>query len=149
MTIEKFDGFTPVAYSKGEPMFSQKQVNTFVVNESNSEDNAFVARNAKTASNNFKTAEESLTNAEKMFESSTQKFLKTSEKLNAEVKKTAGLLKKSGDDLASGLARVEKQANFSNLERYVTLLERAAAAMQSLAELEKSGKLEKIAGALK
>jgi len=149
MTIEKFDGLIPVAFSRGEPMFSHQQVNTLLSNESNSEDNAFVARNAKTASNNFKTAEESLTNAEKMFESSTQKFLKTSERLNAEVKKTAGFLKKSGDDLASGLARVEKQANFSNLERYVTLLERAAAAMQSLAELEKSGKLEKIAGALK
>ena len=37
----------------------------------------------------------------------------------------------------------------SRLERYVELLERAAVAMNSLAELEKTGKLEKIAGALK
>ena len=56
---------------------------------------------------------------------------------------------KAADDLASGLAKVEKAANFSNLERYVNLLERAATAMQTLAELEKAGKLEKIAGALK
>jgi hypothetical protein len=45
--------------------------------------------------------------------------------------------------------KVEKTANFSNLERYVNLLERAATAMSTLAELEKEGKLDKISSALK
>ena len=40
-------------------------------------------------------------------------------------------------------------ANFERLERYVELLERAAQAMSGLAELEKNGKLEKIANAIK
>ena len=61
----------------------------------------------------------------------------------------SGDVRKAADDLASGLLKVEKQANFANLERYVSLLERAAVSMQTLAELEKTGKLEKIAGALK
>jgi hypothetical protein len=51
--------------------------------------------------------------------------------------------------MASGLIKMEKSANFNNLERYVSLLERAASAMQTLADLEKAGKLDKIAGALK
>jgi len=44
---------------------------------------------------------------------------------------------------------VQKQADFNNLTRYVELLERAATAMTTLSELEKAGKLQKIAGALK
>ena len=40
-------------------------------------------------------------------------------------------------------------ANFERLERYVELLERASQAMSVLAELEKNGKLEKIANAIK
>ena len=61
----------------------------------------------------------------------------------------AGKVRDASEKLAQGLARVEKSANFDRLERYVELLERAAVAMNSLAELEKTGKLEKIAGALK
>ena len=64
-------------------------------------------------------------------------------------KKTTGVLKDSAERLAQGIARVEKAANFERLERYVDLLERAATAMRLLAELESTGKLDKIAGALK
>jgi hypothetical protein len=64
-------------------------------------------------------------------------------------KKASGNIRKAADDLSSGLAKVEKQANFNNLERYVGLLERAATAMSTLSELEKAGRLDKIAGALK
>ena len=51
--------------------------------------------------------------------------------------------------MSEGLSRIEKQANFDNLERYVTLLERANVALSALAELEKNGKLNKISEALK
>ena len=64
-------------------------------------------------------------------------------------KKATSALKDSAERLAQGIARVEKAANFERLERYVGLLERAATAMNLLAELETSGKLDKIAGALK
>jgi hypothetical protein len=64
-------------------------------------------------------------------------------------KKASGDIRDATNKLAEGLTRIEKTANFDRLERYVLLLERAAAAMNSLAELEQSGKLEKIAGALK
>jgi len=58
-------------------------------------------------------------------------------------------VKDTAQNLANAIARIEKQADFNRLEKYVTLLERAESAMSSLAELEVSGKLDKIAGALK
>ena len=87
--------------------------------------------------------------AEKMFARNVTNLTSTTETLQANIKKVSGNVRKAADDLASGLSKVEKTANFSNLERYVLLLERAAAAMSTLAELEKDGKLIKISSALK
>ena len=84
-----------------------------------------------------------------MFETSADKLGASATKMAATAKKASQDVRKAADDMASGLLKIEKQANFNNLERYVLLLERAASAMQSLAELEKSGKLEKIAASLK
>ena len=58
-------------------------------------------------------------------------------------------LKTENIELKDKLKKVEKNANFDRLERYVLLLERAANAMHSLAELEASGKLEKIAASIR
>lgn len=60
-----------------------------------------------------------------------------------------GNVKDAAEKLSSGLQRVEKAANFDRLERYVELLERAALAMSTLGDLEKSGRLEKIALAIR
>ncbi len=87
--------------------------------------------------------------AEKLFKRSYDSMQAAVVNLQTMTKKASGDIRAAADSLSAGLARVEKQANFNNLERYVLLLERAAAAMAALAELEKSGKLEKIAGALK
>jgi hypothetical protein len=84
-----------------------------------------------------------------MFKRSASNLMTTTDELQANIKKVSGSVRKAADDLASGLAKVEKTANFSNLERYVSLLERAATAMSTLAELEKEGKLNKISSALK
>ena len=68
----------------------------------------------------------------------------------AKSSKTASTsIRNSTEKLSQGLARIEKQADFNNLEKYVKLLERADASLTSLAKLEESGKLEKIALALK
>jgi predicted nucleic acid-binding Zn-ribbon protein len=73
-----------------------------------------------------------------------------SEKRLAEsTKRVSGSVRDSFDKLAQGLKRIEKAADFDRLERYVILLERAEKAMSGLAELEKSGKLEKIASAIR
>jgi bisphosphoglycerate-dependent phosphoglycerate mutase len=58
-------------------------------------------------------------------------------------------VRKNTESLKQGLERIQKQADFNSLERYVSLLERASVAIESLAKIHDSGKLEKIGNALK
>lgn len=64
-------------------------------------------------------------------------------------KKASGTVRDAAEKLAQGMSKIEKAANFDRLERYVGLLERAAIAMNMLAELEETGRLEKIAEAIR
>ena len=139
----------PAIIDKHGPAWNASDINKIVENEINSEDGAFFKRTAKDAHKDFYEASELVDSQDKIFNRSIENLLKTTDKLKQDVKKVSGDIRKASDDLASGLLKVEKQANFANLERYVSLLERAASSMQILAELEKTGKLEKIAGALK
>lgn len=100
-------------------------------------------------STDYEKASEIAETAEKMFKRNVSNLMDTADELQTNIKKVSGNVRKAADDLASGLVKMEKTANFSNLERYVTLLERAATALATLAELEKEGKLNKITTALK
>lgn len=131
------------------PAVSLKSVVNVIADEINSSGGTYFSRGAKTMSNDIQHATKTLTDAERMLSTAIDKYQAQSAAVSATAKKCSGDVRKAADDLASGLAKVEKTANFNNLERYVNLLERAATAMQTLAELEKAGKLEKIAGALK
>lgn len=64
-------------------------------------------------------------------------------------KQASGKVRDAAEKLSAGLIKIEKAANFDKLERYVELLERASKAMTVLAELDSSGKLEKIAAAIR
>lgn len=90
-----------------------------------------------------------LDQATEAFERSRQRFIDLVNETDFSIKKATAGMKQSSDAMAGSLSRVEKAANFDRLERYVTLLERTAAAMATLAEIEKSGKLEKISSALR
>lgn len=131
------------------PAYTLKSVVNTVAAEVDSTNGSYITRGAKTVSIDMQKATDTLTDAERMFEKAVGNYQRQTAELAASAKKCSGDVRQAANDLASGLGKVEKTANFSNLERYVNLLERAATAMQMLAELEKSGKLEKIAGALK
>lgn len=131
------------------PAYTLKSVINIVGQEIESETGTYFSRGAKTMSNDMQHATKTLSEAERMLSTAIDKYNAQTAAVSAAAKKCSGDVRKAADDLASGLAKVEKTANFSNLERYVNLLERAATAMQTLAELEKAGKLDKIAGALK
>jgi hypothetical protein len=109
----------------------------------------YLTRKAKMMNDDYVKASEIAETADQLFKRNIDKLTVTTDTLQANVKKVSGNVRKAADDLSAGLAKVEKTANFANLEKYVALLERAATAMSTLAELEKAGKLEKIAGALK
>lgn len=131
------------------PAYTLKSVINTVAAEVESPTGTYIIRGAKAVSVDFNHAVETLNEAERTFGKAIDSYQAKVTALSTIAKKCSGDVRKAADDLASGLVKVEKTANFSNLERYVTLLERAATAMQTLAELEKAGKLDKIAGALK
>jgi hypothetical protein len=76
-------------------------------------------------------------------------FTDTTTRFAKQAKTASGGVRDAADKLAAGLSRIEKAANFDRLERYVELLERAAKAMETLAVLEQSGRLDKIAAAIR
>lgn len=84
-----------------------------------------------------------------LLKAASSRYMMLAENVSENAKKVSGRVRTAAEDLANGLAKCEKQANFDRLDRYVQLLERAAQAMSILAELEKTGKLEKISSALK
>jgi Na+-transporting NADH:ubiquinone oxidoreductase subunit NqrC len=110
---------------------------------------SYFQRRIKTMATDFQAAAAVCDNATELFERSFNSMLMAESSMAAAAKKSSGNIRKAADDLAQGLAKVEKTANFDRLEKYVGLLERAATAMNLLAELEKTGKLDKIASALK
>ena len=124
-------------------------INKFVANELTMSSGTILTRKAKTMSTDYEAASKIADEATKMFKKSHSDLIDITAELQDSAKKASGSVRKSADDLAQGLLKVQKQADFHNLTRYVELLERAAIAMTTLAELEKAGKLQKIAGALK
>jgi aspartyl/asparaginyl beta-hydroxylase (cupin superfamily) len=124
-------------------------VTKFAANELTLETGTQLTRRAKDMSTDYETATKIADDASKMFKKSYSDLIETTAQLQTSTKKVSGDIRKSADDLAQGLLKVQKQADFHNLTRYVELLERAATAMTTLADLEKAGKLQKIAGALK
>jgi len=137
-----------VVDSKG-PGWSVGRVTTALATEISDEAGTYLTRKAKMISIDYEKATEITETAEKMFKRNISNLMSTTEDLQTNIKKVSGNVRKAADDLAAGLSKVEKTANFANLERYVNLLERAASAMSILAELEKEGKLNKISSALK
>jgi len=146
---QNFLQMKPDVIDKDGPGWSVKRVTEVIAKELTTESGTYLTRKAKMISTDYEKATEIADTAEKMFKRNASNLMTTTEELQANIKKVSGNVRKAADDLAAGLSRVEKTANFANLERYVSLLERAATAMSTLAELEKEGKLNKISSALK
>ena len=147
MMLRSGVGLTPTKIDKHGPAYSMKDVKAAVVKQIKHED--YFYRSAKMINGDVQKAIELTETMTKHFSHALSVYLEEANKIGVESKRTAGMVKESAERLAQGLARIEKSANLDKLERYTVLLERTAAAMNSLAELEASGKLDKIASALK
>ena len=146
---QHFTGTKPDVIDRHGPGWSVAKITNAIAVELVAESGTYLTRKAKMVSTDYEKASEIAETAEKMFKRNVSNLMSTADELQANIKKVSGNVRKAADDLASGLIKMEKTANFSNLERYVTLLERAATALTTLAELEKEGKLGKITTALK
>lgn len=141
-------GLEPAGYDKEGPKWDARQV-AIRVHQSIQLGDHFKRKVKMTNVKDLKDSEELMDKATDMLMHSMDRFQEAEEKLAEGSKKASGTIRASADKLSSGLAKIEKQANFDRLERYVVLLERAEVAMASLAELDKEGKLTRIAAALK
>lgn len=137
----------PTKIDRHGPLYKVEDVKGAVLNLIKT--NCYFKLGAKKMSEDLQQATEILEKANSNYATVLNKFMGTTQKLHQEADKASQSVRQSTEKLSQGLARIEKQANFQNLERYVELLERAASAMSILSELEKSGKLDKIAAAIK
>jgi hypothetical protein len=83
-----------------------------------------------------------------MLSESFSNLKKLEEEFIARSKLSTGRLKDSSEKIGQAFIRIHEKANFTKLEQYVLLLERASAAIESLAKIHDTGKLEKILKAL-
>lgn len=109
----------------------------------------YFERRAKTMSKDLQSATDKVNEYKEALQQSIDSLIAKESQMKEKVKSISSGIKDSTQKLGQSLGKIESQANFNNLEKYVVLLERAASAMEALADLEKSGKLEKIANSLK
>ena len=138
----------PSSYDRYGPLYSKYDLDITILQELLANDNFFI-RKRKRMSDQIKEVTNAVEAETKMFIHALDKLTTQESNLAEATKKVSGSVRKSANELGEGLLKVEKMADFNKLERYVGLLERAAVAFESLAELEKTGKLEKIALAIK
>lgn len=137
----------PVGQDRYGEKWDAKEVSQFVAGDILAGNH--MERRAKDMTVDFEKAAKVSEDAMAMFDKAHKSMMAAQERASEAAKKTSGQVREAANKLSDGLQRIEKTANFDKLERYVTLLERAATAMQTLAELEKDGKLERIANAVK
>lgn len=138
-------GISPVRIDKSGPLYKESDVLLTMVQRIAT--NTFFRE--RTMTKDAEAAIENLDEVTKALKTAFDRLKSHEEQFTEGAKKASGTVRAAADNLASGLARVEKTANFDRLDRMVGLLERAAKAMNDLAALEREGKLDKIAASLK
>jgi hypothetical protein len=137
----------PHGYDKHGPYYKSGEVTKLVFGLIKAD--SYFNNRAKVMSKDLDNATKLVDQSIVSLDAAVVKLVNTENKVAESTKKVSGLVRASTQKLSEGLAKIEKQANFDRLERYVELLERANVALTSLGELEKSGKLERIAGAIR
>ena len=132
---------------RGDDVFEQEEVNLMMANVIDS--GHLGKKSAKDLTEKHREIEEAISSWYERLNLHRDKMIESEADIAKVCKSTSTNVRTAANQLGEGLARLEKTCNFDRLERNVELLERASAAMLSLAELEKNGRLEKIMGAMK
>ena len=147
-SVNKWIGISPLGQDKNGPMWGLGELDGVCAADILI-GTYFERRTRNFMTQDFEKATQVCDNVTKLFGASLDHMLAAEVKIAEAAKKTSGSVRKAADDLHSGLQKIEKVANFDRLDKIVSVLERAAAALTVLAELEKDGKLERIANAVK
>lgn len=137
----------PALIDRRGPMYRGDEVTLFTAKLIRKDENYFSWR-AKNMSNDITAATEQVDAFTDALRKSVDEMIKKESELLAATKTVSGSVRSAADKIGQGIAKVEKAADFDRLERLVSLLERAASAMETLSELEKAGSLEGVSAAL-
>ena len=142
-------GVKPAKVIRGEPRWNAGELQVATSAYIASGTGNFFKDRAKDMSNDLEKASDILSKATTIFKDRLDDYGKTCSEIDAVSNKASQQLRITTEKLSQGLSRIEKAANFANLERYTILLERSAQALSILADLETKGQLGKISAALK
>lgn len=117
-----------------------KMVSKFITKE----DSEYFQKKGRTMTSDVNQANEETNKAINQLQLSLNKFVLVESAFVDKAKKAQSNVRDAAEKISVALARVENSAKFSELEKYVSILERAAQAMSVLNDLEKSGALAKI-----
>lgn len=141
------NGIRPVKIDKDGPAYKKSDVLMYV--EKQIKAGMYYNQRDRKMSEEIKDVVTETDRAINKFEQAFDRFGEIEDRLSKRTKTATGRVRDAAQKLTDGLGKIERTANFDRLERYVALLERAEAAMSALAEMERSGKLERISAALK
>jgi cell division septum initiation protein DivIVA len=131
----------------GERVYKKKKVDALIHNVI---DNGHLGKHTATElARKHKEIEDAIEDWNARLSAHRDRMMTTETEIAKVCKATSASVRTAANHLGEGLVRLEKTANFDKLERHVALLERASAALQSLAELEKNGRLAQIMRAMK
>jgi hypothetical protein len=134
-------------YLHGEPMWSQDELTKPLMIQIK---NGGIKKGVvKKMDKDHGEIDEALTGWSESLHKHRKRMLEAEVSISKTCKSTSSGVRSATNSLGEALVKMEKTCNFDKLERYVGLLERASVAIDSMAELEKTGKLERIFAALK
>ena len=149
LTLEQLGLEHPDVIKKSDPMWSEKSVAKALAKVVNTNPELYFKQKARNIMKEITSATDIMDKAIEHFDTTYKRFESIETVMQKNIKRKAGDIKAAEEKLMQGLARIEKAANFDRLQQYVLLIERASSAMQILADLEKEGRLDKIATAIR
>lgn len=147
LQADPFGFIAPVSVDRHGPMFALSDINAMVIGEISL--GIHFQRRARTMTKQIEEATQIVEGATALFSKSFDRFMDAEKRAAEAAKLASGRVRKSANELHEGIQKIDKVANFDKLERQVAILERAAKAMQLLADLDRSGDLQRISSVLR
>lgn len=135
------------SYKCGAPMFSSHDVALSIAADIQA--GTYFRRKLSMHKKDIDEARQSVNESVDMLDHSIARMCEKADLLSLTAKKASSNTRDSANKLNEAIIKLQKQADFEKLERYVALLERASIALNKLSELNDTGKLGKIIESLK
>lgn len=132
-----------------QELFKVSDVKKWLIADTLTPGNSLITRKAKATMSDIDAATKIVHESTALFSAAFDAMTAQQANIAEQSKKVSGSVRDAQQKLSDGLERMTKTADFPRLEKYVLMLERAAAAMQILAELDKTGHLAKFSQAMK